>query len=167
MRRRIIVAALLLVLGACPGGEPESITEQVRYPDDEGVVTDINLERVQIDSERSYTFSREVESFTTRGHDIMALLHHAGRYVHLGLADEGDVVVWIASIGIVPEGDDSEVLYNGLLESVDDEGRWVFEDGTVLTPDDGLEAPEDGSESTIVIDSESHRVVEVRAIPDG
>lgn len=162
MRRRIIAAAFLLVLGACPGGEPESITDQVRNPDDEGVVTEINLERVQIDSERSYTFSREVESFTTRGHDIMPLLHHDGRYVHLGLADEGDVVVWIASIGIVPEGDDAEVLYNGVLESVDDEGRFVFDDGTVLIPDDGVEPPETGAEATIVIDPETHRVVEVR-----
>lgn len=161
MIRRLAGAAgcAMLLLAAC--GSSGSVMEPgvVRVPDDAGVATDVTLERIQIDGERTYEISPQVESFTTRSHRITALLSWEKRYVHVGLDD--DRAIWIAGIGVV-SGDPPTVIYSGVLEAFDDDDHVAtFEDGTTLTFADDVEPPEPGREIVVEIDVDSDTVTSV------
>jgi hypothetical protein len=160
VKRPIGVVLLVLALAGCSADR--SILEQgARFPDDEGVVTDITLERMELEDERSFTIVPKVESFKTRSHEPASLLALEGRYVHVGL-NEDDEVEWIASVGVVGQ-DLPSVLYTGVFERIDREtSRAVFADGTTLRVDDDLESPEEGAEQVATIDARSHRVVSLQ-----
>lgn len=149
---------LALTLGACSNGEAPSVLETgPRVPDAEGVVEDVSFERIVLDGDRTYRVHPDVESFTSRGHDPMSLLQWEGRYVHIGLTPDEEAV-WIAGIGVVARSDPPRVLYTGVFAGVDEEGRGIFEDGTVLRLDDGVEPVAEGREALAELNPE-RRVV--------
>ncbi|HVL82216.1 MAG TPA: hypothetical protein VM840_11575 [Actinomycetota bacterium] len=158
MRRLRVLTALTMVLAVACASEPASVTERERVPDAEGVVADIGPAGVKLADGSGFELEGEVESFTTRGHNFVPLAQLKGRYVHIGLQDRK--VAWIASIGIVPEGD-TQFPYTGVLDRVED-GRAYFEDGTVLRLDGSIQAPEGGRTVLAVVDAARKLVVELR-----
>jgi hypothetical protein len=162
MVRKILVVASMLVVASCGGG-PSSILDEgrPRFPDAEGVATEVTLESIEIDGE-SYAIGEDVESFTTRSHEVTPLLTWKEKYVHLGLTDEGDVA-WIAGIGTVikEKGKDPVTLYTGVFERQDAEtDRAVFEDGTTLALGRGVALPEPG-ETLVTLDPEEHEITKI------
>jgi hypothetical protein len=157
---RLLACLLLLaalVAAGCSPGEAESILEQgPRFPDAEGVVTDINFESVRLDDKSSFPINNEIESFNSRTHKIKALLSWKGWYVHLGLNRERQAV-WISGLAVTPEADPSSALYAGAFEKVD-KGRAIFADGTVLRLASGVKTPTKGTKTSVTIDTKAHRV---------
>lgn len=157
--RSIVVAVLLIAAVGCTEAEP--ITERVRFPDDEGMVTDMTLERVQLGGDRTYRISSRVESFRSRSHEVTSLLFWEGKYVQVGL-DGNDEVAWIAGLGTVTNTEPPLARYSGVFVEVDaDTGRAVFEDGTTLALAGGVEPPEPGREVAVTIDPTERMVIEV------
>ena len=144
MRFRRLSLLLLLIaaglLGACrTENEPapkEIFGSGPRIPDDQGIATGVDFERITLDDKRSYNISSEVQSFSTYDGTVTPLLHHKGRYVQLGL--EKREVEWVAGIGILQA--DQTVFYNGTVEKVDRK-TLTFEDGTVLKMTNVVQAP--------------------------
>lgn len=167
--RRFLAGLLLLALpgaAACRSAPPENVFQEgrPRIPSDEGIVTDINFERVQLRGEATYEIDREVQSFSTYDGSVIPLLHHKDRYVQLGL--DGDKrVAWIAAIGLVLQGESPTVVYNGVVLEVDEkEKRLVFEDGTVLHYTPKITAlPEKGQRIKATINPAKQQVVEIAA----
>lgn len=156
--KALVLAAVCALTAIACGGEETVLSRDVRIPDDEGVVTEVSLERIQLDGERTYVLADEVESFTTRSHEVSPLLGWEGKYVHVGL-DGGEQVSWVAGIGTVVRDDPPYTLYTGVFSRLDDEtGRAVFADGTALEVSDGLRFPQAGSEAVVTIDPERHLV---------
>lgn len=159
MRPKALVLAAVFALAAIAcGGEETVLSREVRIPDDEGVVTEVSLERIELDGERTYGLADDVESFTTRSHEVSPLLGWKGKYVHVGL-DGGEQVGWVAGIGTVVQDDPPYTLYTGVFSRLDDEtGRAVFEDGTALRVSAGLRFPQAGAEAVVTIDPDSHLI---------
>lgn len=157
-RGSMVVAVLLVAAVGCTEAEP--ITEQVRVPDDEGIATDMTLERVQLGGDRTYRISSRVESFRSRSHEVTSLLFWDGKYVQVGL-DGNDEVAWIAGLGTVTNTEPPRVQYSGVFEEIDaDTGRAVFEDGTTLAVADGVEPPEAGREVAVTVDPVARAITE-------
>lgn len=128
-----------------------------RFPDAEGIVTDINFERLTLDEKDKYEISREVESFSTYGGEIMSLLLHRGRYAQVGL--DGRTVAWISGIGLVLQ--DGSVVYVGVVSKADKK-RVIFEDGTVLQLNPRVSTPPSpGQRVKAIILPGKHQIVEV------
>lgn len=163
MRRKLLVLLLgasLLAAPGCGGGQKSVLEEGPRFPAAEGVATEVTLERIQIDGKRSYALGENVESFTTRSHEITPLLTWKGKYIHLGL-DKDRKVVWVAGIGTVVKSSRPYTLYTGVFEKKDaTTGRAVFEDGTTLAVLSGLKLPRPG-ESVVMIDPAEHRITKI------
>ncbi len=158
--RSAAVLVLSLALFSACRGTPESATElEARIPDDAGVVTMVDFERIEIDGKNSYPLSEELESFTTGDHTVRPVLSWKDRYVHLGL-DDG-VVQWIAGIGIVAN-EPPRVLYTGVFERLEEERRAVFRDGTVLQLDQGVSPPGEGREVFATIDPSKDLVISLK-----
>lgn len=161
--RRVLVAALVLLLAAsCSGGGDggPSAGPAPRFPDDEGVVTNVNFERIELDGSRRYPISATISSFSTYNSKVISLLSWKDAYVHLGL-DGKDTAVWVAGIGVVDTSADPPVVVytSGLLKRVDAKRRAIFEDGTVLRLGSGVEAPRPGTRVTATIDAARHLVI--------
>ncbi len=162
MGKRFASAAVLLTLlvaVSCQTG-PEG-AERPRFPDDQGVVTQIDFETLKLDGKRSYKISPEVESFSTYNLKITPLLSWDQRYVHLGLDD--DVVVWIAGIGNVlkrPAGD--VVVYTGArFLRIDRKRNAIFFDGTVIKIAEGVEVPPEDTITKVTIDPAKHAAIDL------
>lgn len=165
-------AVLALVGGAACGGEeteaPVVLDGSPRYPDDEGVVTalDVDNRTMTLDGKRSYQVSEDLRSFSALDLSIQPLADATNAYVQVGL--EGRTVVWLGRIAKVVPTDPPRVYYVGRFSSVEsaDEGRQVvFGEGTVLQLAEGVEAPE-GSDGELVqaeIDPVAHEVVALRS----
>ena len=137
---RRLLALLFLSLFACSSNGSVLESDEPRLPDDVGIVSDSTLERIELEDERTYQLREDVESFKTRSHAITALLSWEGKYVHIGL-DDDKKVRWIAGIGTV-SGEPKRVYYSGVFERFErGTRRAFFEDGTVLTLNEGLAAP--------------------------
>ena len=162
MRRIGVLSWTFLIACAC-SASPTSVLEQgPRFPDDEGVVTNITLERMQFDGERAYAIGANVESFGTQSHEPTRLLALEGKYVQVGL--DGEEIAWVASIGIVVQTPTAAVLYTGVFERLDaDTNRAVFADGTTLLLGGDVEAPQAGAEIVASIDAVAHEVVSLEA----
>lgn len=160
MRRSIAAAALGLIAFACGGGPDSVLGTGPRIPDAEGIATEVTLEQIEIDGDKTYPIGDGVESFTTRSHEVTPLLTWKDKYVHVGLNDDGDVD-WVAGIGTVVDSKPSYTLYTGIFEAVDDEtGRAVFEDGTTLELASGVKPPAEG-EAVVTIDPAKHAVTKI------
>lgn len=153
----IIVVLLLASLGACFGPEePQSILDKgARFPDVEGVVSDVSFEAVTIQG-KAFRIRKDVESFTTREHKITPLIHWKDRYVHVGLDDQSNVE-WIAGIGVVTKTDPPVVFYSGTFERAE-KGRAIFKDGTVLRLGEGVKPPRKGRKAVANIDPSTRRI---------
>lgn len=163
MRLVALLGVILLGLtGACSNTR-EPFDEKTRFPDDAGFVSRIDFQFVQLDGERRYRISPQVESFTSRQHKVTALLSWKnGWYVHLGLEEvDGDKeVAWIAGIGLQPES--GEVLYPGVFDRLE-KGKVIFKEGTVLTLAEGVEAAASrGDEVLATIDAKTDLVTSFR-----
>lgn len=173
MRRPLVAILFLLITlltAACDRNESDrgnSGDKPPRFPDDQGVVTSVDLESLTIENKRSYTISREVESFSTYNQEIIPLLRWQGRYVHVGT--EGDEVVWIAGIGVVDDSREIPVVHytNGLLRRIDNKKRAIFADGTVLRLDKPLGRPPLNERMSMDIDAARHVVIGVVISPPG
>lgn len=151
------ILLLSVTIGCSDGGG--SVITQTRFPDDEGVVTQMTLERIEFEDERAYPIATDVESFKSRSHEVTQLLFWDGKYVQLGL--EGEKAVWIAGVGTVTNTEPPVVRYSGVFEEIDtDTGRAVFEDGTTLAVADGVEPPEAGREVAVTIDPAAKAITE-------
>lgn len=155
--RLLFVLASVVAVGC--RSEPESIFEQTRSPDAEGVVEEIGPGGLKLAGGQGFEIDAAVQAFTTRSHDQVALGALKGRYVHVGLNEQGRVA-WIASVGIVPEGQD-RVYYTGVPDRRDDD-RVVFEDGTVLRVAPGVDVPELDGEWAVVLDVNRKAIVELQ-----
>lgn len=154
--RRLAAAALVAVLAACGGSRPPvTLDGSPRFPDDEGVATTVELERITLDGKRTYAVSRDLRSFSTYDMKLEPMLNRRGQYVHVGLEDRR--VVWMAGIAAVVPGDPPRVFYSGRLKAVDD-GRAIFADGTVLTLQPGVVSPVSDGFVQVEIDARAHRV---------
>lgn len=164
MGRKGFVVSVLLALSACfPQEEPASILDTgPRFPDIEGVVTDVSFERLVLDGDRTHLIDTDVESFTTRGHSVTPLLSWKNKYVHVGLGEDG-AILWIAGIGIV-SGDPPRVIYTGIFERVA-RGRAVFKDGTTLRLAGGVKPSPRGRETVATIDPAEDVVVALTEQP--
>lgn len=149
-----------LTLAACGGGgdaRPFALDGSPRVPDDEGIATQVSLQEVTLDGERTYKLAKSLRSFSTYTLKLEPVLGRKGHYVQVGL--DGDEVVWLAGIALPVAGDGDtppSVYYSGTLAERDGD-RLIFEDGTVLTAADDLpELPE--GKVTVRIDPKTHRV---------
>lgn len=130
---RLVAGALVLLFVACTRPEPVDFSKTSRFPHDQGVVTDIDFESVQLDGSRKHPINREVQSFSTYNGKVTALLSWKNKYVHVGL-DESKTVIWISGIGVVDRNVDPPIVRyaNGLLKRIDSKRNAIFADGTVL-----------------------------------
>lgn len=146
MRGAGVLAALVLLLGACGAGSEKPVVlldGSPRVPDAEGVVIEASREGITLNRNRTYKVSPELIAFSTYNRKPIQLASTIGDYVHVGL-DDGEVQ-WIALIGVVvvdAEGHKT-AAYQGKLVRIDGR-RLEFKDGTVLTLQQGLVAPADG-----------------------
>lgn len=158
------LVALVLVAGACNGdpGQKESVFESgPRFPDDEGVATDVTFERLILDGRRRYEIKQTVQSFSTYDGTITPLVFWKNRYVHVGLDDEKKAE-WIAGIGLIIEGDVPHVVYNGVVDKVDAKKReLIFRDGTVLKMTAIVTAPEPGTRIKATISPVKRGIIEI------
>lgn len=160
MRRISLLAALLLLAAACSGAGRDIRTE-TRFPDDEGIVADVNFARIVLDERRSYKISAEVASFSTHNGAVIPVLSWKGKYVHVGL--DGKTAVWIAGIGLPDRSVGPPVVHytNGLFLRVDSRRRAIFADGTVLKLARGVNTPPPKTTVTARIDPAKHLVIEM------
>lgn len=150
------MAAVLavLLLPACGGdGDDQRVVldGRPRHPDDQGVVTAVSFERIELAGERTYEITRDLQSFSTQTMQALPILHRKGQFVHVGL--DGKRAVWIAAVGSVL-GDPPAVYYAGKLERVVD-GELIFEDGTVLGLGKGVRPPVPSGFVQVDIDPDS------------
>jgi hypothetical protein len=159
--RRLRITLVLVAVMLAPGcrSEPTSILDQARIPDAEGVVEEIGPAGLKLLGGEGFEIDTTVQAFTTRSHDDLSLGALKGRYVHVGLNDEGRVV-WVASIGLVPSGQD-RVYYTGVSDREED-GHVRFQDGTVLKLGPGVSVPERNGEWVAVIDVNQKVIVELQ-----
>lgn len=167
-RASCLIASLILFLllaSSCRRDQAlVDFSQQVRNPDDQGVIVGIDFDRLELEGGVRYDIRTDVQSFSSYNGSVTPLLSWKQRYVHLGL-DRDKKVLWIAGIGIVVDSEGrSVVLYSGgVLKELDRSGRMVFEDGTVLKLAEGVSAPERDSTVMAKIDPSTHEVIEVEA----
>jgi hypothetical protein len=147
--RRVAAAAAVLVAltaSACGGDDEPSIAldGSPRVPDDQGVVTEVSDEEIVLDGKRKFDVSDDLKAFSTYTLEAIPLAQRQGQYVQVGL--DGDTVEWLALIG---EPLEDRVYYTGEIEEIDGD-QLVFADGTVLTLDSGVEAPESGRVRAVI-----------------
>lgn len=153
--------ASVLVLGACSGGdggEPFALDGSPRIPDDQGIVTAVDLESVTLDGERTYDVDRELRSFSALDLSTVPLLYTEGQYVQVGV--DGDTLEWIGAIARPLATEPPTVIYLGEVDEVA-RGSVTFTNGTVLDVSDGVDVDEDSGDVKVSIDPESHEVIEV------
>jgi hypothetical protein len=154
----------LLAAVACGEDAPQSaIGTGPRFPDDEGIATFVSHERIQIDGERNYKITSDVESFKSlEGNEITPLLTWKDKYVHLGVDQEDNSAAWIAGLGIVSPGEPKLVTYVGVFNGVQ-KGRATFADGTTLRLTEGTEPPEKGVQVVAEINAATDEVLRFRS----
>ena len=160
-----VTAAFLAVgCGFGGGGEEElRLDGSARYPDDQGIATELAFDSITLDGERTYDVSDRLAAFSTATATLEPMLRRRGQYVQIGL--DGDTMVWMAGVAAVvrlPQGE--RVFYNGTLREVDDDGRLVFVDGTVWEVAKGVDrtAVEPDARLQLEIDPSKHQVVVIR-----
>lgn len=167
MRFAALALAALLGVSGCSGdpGEPRDILDgEPRIPDDEGVVTNLTVEKVTLDGERTYRVSKDLIAFSPSTLKLERLVKHLGQYVHVGL--DGKTVVWMSGFGaVLPDDDTAHAFYTGVVEAFEGH-RITFTDGTVMRVHGALENPGPGRQVQVQIDAEQRRVTAFIAIAD-
>lgn len=159
----LVVLIALIGLTACGGTEEPTDLGPPFFPDDRGIVTEISLDRIQLEGSRNFPISSFVRSFSTYQPDeALPILNWKNRYVHLGL-DESKTAIWIAGIGVVDTSVDPPIVFytNGAIKELDGNGNLIFEDGTVFKLDKGVSVPDTEKRVTLMIDARAHRVIRI------
>lgn len=153
----------MLSLGlSCGGGDPRpdiALDGSPRHPSDQGIVTDVSFEQITLDGERTYDVSEHLKSFSTSTLELEPMLGRDGQYVLVGVED--GTVVWMAGVAQVVPGPRPTVYYTGNLSSIDESGRLIFRDGTVLQMNEGYRPTISRGPVVVKIDALTHRVREV------
>lgn len=158
-----LLAAALVWSGCGSGGDGDVRDGTPRYPDDEGVATELTTASITLDGERTYAVSDRLAAFNTYTLELEPMLGREGQYVQIGL--DGDTMVWMAGIGAVVDLDPPSAFYVGELEEVidgDDGRRAVFVDGTVLRLSPEVDVPESDGPLQARIEVARHEVIELR-----
>jgi hypothetical protein len=158
VRATAVALTVALAVGtACSsGGGTVKLDGSPRYPDDEGVVTSIDFDRVTLDGARTYGVSKNLRSFSTYDRSLEPMLNRERQYVQIGLS--GKTMVWMAGIAAVIPARPPRVYYTGTLVRVDKERRVIFQDGTVLRLAAGVQPPVRRGYVQAEIDAAAHRV---------
>ena len=157
---------MVVLLASCSqgGGDDRLVLDgSPRFPDVEGVVERISVDRITLDGGRSYDVASDLASFSTYDLAATPMLHRKGQYVQLGV--DGDTAEWMAGIGVVVRapGKAPVVYFNGSLQTVHD-GRAIFRNGTVLTLAKGVKSPIEAGTHRAEIDPSRH-VVRALVVP--
>lgn len=140
-RPAAVVLAIGLTLAGCGGGGHDGPARIVldgrpRFPDDQGVVTQVSRTRITLAGRRTYELSPRLQSFSTVDLSTQSVFQRKGQYVQLGL--DGDTAVWVAGVAAVVPGTPPRVFYIGTLQRLDGKGNAIFADGTVLRLGQGV-----------------------------
>ena len=157
---------MVVLLASCSqgGGDDRLVLDgSPRFPDVEGVVERISVDRITLDGGRSYDVATDLASFSTYDLAATPMLHRKGQYVQLGV--DGDTAEWMAGIGVVVRapGKAPVVYFNGSLQTVHD-GRAIFRNGTVLKLAKGVKSPIEAGPLRAEIDPARH-VVRALVVP--
>ena len=155
-----VVLALLLAASCARGGGDGgfALDGSTRVPDDEGIVTAVDLESVTLDDERTYDVDRDLASFSAIDLSTVPLLFTEGQYVQVGT--DGDRLVWLSALAKPLAGDRPLVVFTGEVELVAD-GTVEFDNGTVLRLGGDLDADELVGVVQVGLDPRSKTVTEV------
>jgi hypothetical protein len=165
--RRAIAVALLscLLAGACSTGSSSSSEPVVRldgtarFPDDEGIATELDRRSITLDGKRTYRVSDQLRSFSTYTRELEPMLGRKGQYVQIGVID--GVMVWMAGVSrVIDVEGEPAAFYTGRFRQAA-KGRFVFTDGTTFAPAKGVRPPGTEAPVTVRIDPVSHRIVEI------
>jgi hypothetical protein len=129
-----------------------------RYPDREGVITDVSLTELVLNGRDHFTVDPKLQCFSTYTLESVPLLGRKNQYVQLGV--KGTRVTWVASFAAVVHlpAQSPVVFYTGRLVRVDDQRRAIFRDGSVLRLAPGVAVPKVASVLRAEIDPASQRV---------
>jgi hypothetical protein len=161
MSRSAAVVLALLLTASCARGSGDggfALDGSIRVPDDEGIVTAVDLESVTLDEERTYEVDRELASFSAIDLSTVPLLFTEGQYVQVGT--DGDRLVWLSAFAKPLAGDRPLVVFAGEVDLVDD-GAIEFDNGTVLRLAPGVDTAELTGVVHVGIDPRSNTVTEV------
>jgi len=135
------LASAVTLTGACAGkagGAAIKLDGSPRFPTDQGVVTEVNQQRITIDGRRTYSLSPHLQSFAAVSLATIPVLQTKGQYVQVGLRET--TVTWLGRIADVVRTDHAAVFYVGHLVRLQARDL-VMRDGTVLRLADGLAPP--------------------------
>lgn len=166
----LLLAVTAFGVVACGGGETKSpvvLDGSPRFPDDEGVVTALDVEGLSLtlDGERSYQVSEQLRSFSALDLSIQPLAGAKDAYVQVGL--DGRTVVWLGRVAKVVPTKPPRVFYVGRFARVEDSEdgrRVVFREGTVFALAEGVEPPAEAVDKVlqVEIDPAAHTVIDLR-----
>lgn len=166
----LLLAVTALGFVACGGGETKSpvvLDGSPRLPDDEGVVTALDVEGLSLtlDGKRSFQVSEQLRSFSALDLSIQPLAGAKDAYVQVGL--DGRTIVWLGRVAQVVPTKPPSVFYVGRftrVEDFEDGRRVVFREGTVFTLADGVEPPPESVDQVLQaeIDPAAHTVIDLR-----
>jgi len=125
----VAIAALLAGCGRGGGHERVALYGVARVPDDEGIVTSVDLTSFTLDDRRTYRVEDDLVSFSNIDLQPVPLLYTKGQYVQVGA--DGHTARWIGTVAKPIGTKPPVVFYAGIVRSVD-KGRLVFSNGTVL-----------------------------------
>ena len=152
---------MFVVSAGCGGGGASHravLDGSPRYPDREGVVTEVSLTSLVLNGKERFKVDPKLQCFSTYTLESVPLLGRKNQYVQLGV--DGKKVTWVASFAAVVHlpGQAPVVFYTGRLVRVDDQHRAVFRDGSVLRLAAGVTAPRSASILRAEIDPATQRV---------
>jgi hypothetical protein len=163
VRRDLLALALVVALGACGGGggAPVALDGSSRVPDDEGLVTAVELDTITIDGARTYEVDDDLVSFSSIDLSTVPLLFTEGQYVQVGV--KGSRIRWLGALARPLTTSPARVVFEGTVERVAD-GQVEFTNGTVLTIDGDVDVHAfEGKRVRVGLRPDRHAVTEVEA----
>jgi hypothetical protein len=164
----VLLAVTVLAGSACESGSGTDVDVEPaieldgspRFPDDQGIATDMTVDEITLDGARTYPVSPRLQSFSTSTMELEPFRKRRGQYILVGL--EGGEIVWVGAVaGVVRHRDGASVYYTGTL--IDRRERdLIFDDGTVLRAAVELDVPVLPVAVRARIDAAAHEVVELR-----
>jgi len=162
-RELAIVAATLALLAGCGRGHHTTVSLDgtPRLPDDEGIVTAVDLTSLTLDGHRTYRVEDDLVSFSNIDLRPVPLLYTKGQYVQVGA--DGHTARWIGTVAKPLGTKPPAVLYAGAVRSVG-HGRVVFANGTVLRVAGNVDvAHAAGTQVDVRLRPDEHEITEMEA----